>query len=71
MPTHDYKGTECGTVADSGYGKTEFPPISPEPSREMGRGVGVERGLCRGRGLNRGWAYQGSSYCRQHERRKS
>ena len=41
------------TVAGSGYGKTEFPPISQEPGRGMGRGLG--RGLRDGRAMGRGW----------------
>jgi len=40
---------EGETVAGSGYGKTEFPPIS----RGLGRGTG--RGLGRGPGDGRGW----------------
>jgi len=41
------------TVAGSGYGKTEFPPINPEPGRGMGRGL--DRGLRDGRAMGRGW----------------
>jgi hypothetical protein len=40
---------EGETVAGSDYGKTEFPPINPEPSRGMGR---RPRG---GRGCGKGW----------------
>jgi len=41
------------TVAGSGYGKTEFPPISQEAGRGMGRDLG--RGLRDGRAMGRGW----------------
>lgn len=44
---------EGETVAGSGYGKTEFPPISPKPGKGMGRGLG--RGPRDGRGMGRGW----------------
>jgi len=44
---------EGETVAGSGYGKTEFPLISPEPGRGMGRGLG--RGPRDGRGRGKGW----------------
>ncbi|HIH96217.1 MAG TPA: zinc ribbon domain-containing protein [Thermoplasmata archaeon] len=44
---------EGETVAGSGYGKTGFPPISPEPRRGMGRGLG--RGPRDGRRMGRGW----------------
>ncbi len=45
------------TVAGSGYGKTEFPPISPEPGRGMGRRMnrGLGNGPRDGRGLGKGW----------------
>jgi len=48
---------ESETVAGSGYGKTEFPPINPEPSKRMDRGMGG--GLGKGprdeEGLGKGW----------------
>ena len=47
---------EGETVAGSGYGKTEFPPTSPEPGRGMGRGLG--RGPRDGRGQGRRWRSQ-------------
>ena len=45
------------TVAGSGYGKTEFPPINPEPSRGMGRGMGrgLGKGPRDGRSRGKGW----------------
>jgi len=44
---------EGETVAGSGYGKTEFPPINPEPGRGMGRGLG--KGPRDGSSRGKGW----------------
>ena len=48
---------EGETVAGSGYGKVESPPINPEPGGGMGRGMGrgLGRGPRDGRGRGRGW----------------
>jgi len=45
------------TVAGSGYGKTEFHPINPEPSRGMGRGMGrcLGKGPRDGSSRGKGW----------------